>query len=130
MYLIYGGFNCGNQFQFIFICFRLCWWVEEKFKKKFKSQIGKCWKRGKTGMTKLLLVLVSNSDWLRGCRGFFETNQSASKAKPKKSQITLNTQLKCPSLVFWQNNPEEGKLSSSSVNKALAELITVDLLKR
>ena len=129
MYL-YGGFNCGNQFQFIFICFRLCWWVEETFKKKFKSQIGKCWKRGKTRMTKLLLVLVSNSDWLRGCRGFFETNQSASKAKPKKSQITLNTQLKCPSLVFCQNNPEQGKLSSSSVNKALAELSTVDLLKR
>ena len=81
-------------------------------------------------MTKLPLVLVANSDWLRGCRGFFETNQSASKAKPKKSRITLNTQLKCPSLVFWQNNPEEGKLSSSSVNKALAELTTVDLLKR
>ena len=54
----------------------------------------------------------------------------ASKAKPKKSRISLNTQLKCPSLVFWQNNPEEGKLSSSSVNKALAELSTVDLLKR
>lgn len=29
-----------------------------------------------------------------------------------------------------ENNPEEGKLSSSSVNKALAELTTVDLLKR
>ena len=81
-------------------------------------------------MTKLPLVLVANSDWLRGCCGFFETNQSASKAKPKKPRITLNTQLKCPSLVFWQNNLEEGKLSSSSVNKALAELTTVDLLKR
>ena len=81
-------------------------------------------------MTKLPLVLVSNSDWLRGCRGFFETNQSASKAKPKKSWITLNTQMKFSSLVFCQNNPEEGKLSSSSVNKALAELSTVDLLKR
>ena len=80
MYL-YGGFNCGNQFQFISICFRLCWWVEETFKKKLKSQIGKCWKRGKTRVTKLPLVLVSNSDWLKGCRGFF---------RPIKAQVKQN----------------------------------------